>query len=91
MDGRLAQNAELVRQLAKLEAPVVVVNQLRHDNTGRLSLPQLGWTESFAQIHNVETLGLSKSRNAAIEALPTAWAVLADDDVIEIRPVISGG
>ena len=81
MDGRLAQNAELVRQLAKLEAPVVVVNQLRHDNTGRLSLPQLGWTESFAQIHNVETLGLSKSRNAAIEALPTAWAVLADDDV----------
>lgn len=81
MDGRLAQNTTLVSQIAELKAPVVVVNQLRNGDKGRLTVDQLEWSESFAQILNLATLGLSKSRNVAIQTLSTPWAVLADDDV----------
>jgi len=80
MDGRLAQNQGLVAQIAKLKAHVVVVNQLRTDE-GRLSLDSLGWSEDHAQIVHMDTLGLSLSRNAAIDALRSQWALLADDDI----------
>ena len=80
MDGRLAQNQGLVAQIAKLKAHVVVVNQLRTDE-GRLSLDSLGWSEGHAQIVHMDTLGLSLSRNAAIDALRSQWALLADDDI----------
>jgi len=80
MDGRLAQNQGLVAQIAKLKAHVVVVNQLRTDE-GRLSLDSLGWSEDHAQIVHMDTLGLSLSRNAAIDALRSKWALLADDDI----------
>lgn len=80
MDGRLAQNQGLVDQIAKLRAHVVVVNQLRTDQ-GRLSLDALGWSEDHAEIVHMDTLGLSLSRNAAMEALRSQWALLADDDI----------
>lgn len=80
MDGRLAQNHVLVAQIATLQLPVVVVNQLR-GNTGELSLDDLGWSSDHAQIIHMTTLGLSVSRNAAMAALPSQWALLADDDI----------
>lgn len=80
MDGRLAQNHRLVAQIAQVKAHVVVVNQLRTDE-GRLSLDSLGWSEDHAQIVHMDTLGLSLSRNAAIDALRSQWALLADDDI----------
>ena len=80
MDGRLAQNQGLVAQIAKLKAHVVVVNQLRTDE-GQLSLDSLGWSEDHARIVHMDTLGLSLSRNAAIDALRSQWALLADDDI----------
>lgn len=80
MDGRLAQNHVLVAQIATLQLPVVVVNQLR-GNTGELSLDDLGWSSDHAQIIHMTTLGLSVSRNAAMAALQSQWALLADDDI----------
>ena len=81
MDGRLAQNQGLVAQIAKLKAHVVVVNQLRTDE-GRLSLDSLGWSKTMPRSsHGMDTLGLSLSRNAAIDALRSQWALLADDDI----------
>lgn len=85
MDGRLAQNHVLVAQIATLQLPVVVVNQLR-GNTGELSLDDLGWSSDHAQIIHMTTLGLSVSRNAAMAALQSQWALLADDDItLDVR------
>lgn len=80
VDGRLAQNHVLINQIATFKIPVVVVNQLR-GNTGQLSLESLGWSADHAQIIHMNTLGLSESRNAAMGALRSQWALLADDDI----------
>ena len=80
VDGRLAQNHKLITQIAALKIPVVVVNQLR-GNTKHLSLDALGWSAEHAQIIHMNTLGLSVSRNAAMAAIRSQWALLVDDDI----------
>lgn len=80
MNGNLLRNKTLVQQIAELKTPVVVVNQFQHDG-GRLSLESLGWSPEHSHLIQMDTLGLSLSRNAAIDALETPWAILADDDI----------
>ena len=80
VDGRLAQNHLLIEQISKLQIPVVLVNQMRGIE-GRLSLRSLNWSSDYAQIIHLNTLGLSLSRNAALDALRTPWVMLADDDI----------
>ena len=80
VDGRLAQNHLLIEQISKLQIPVVLVNQMR-GKEGRLSLRSLNWSSDYAQIIHLNTLGLSLSRNAALDALRTPWVMLADDDI----------
>ena len=80
VNGNLLRNKTLVQQIAELKAPVVVVNQIREKGR-RLSLDSLGWSPENSQIIHLETLGLSLSRNVAIQAIKNPWVMLADDDI----------
>ena len=79
MDGRLLENQKLVKQIAELKTPVVVVNQ----HEGGPGLPDhLGLDAPNIQVVNTNTRGLSKSRNLALRHLDASWGVLCDDDVV---------
>lgn len=79
MDGRLLENQKLVKQIAELKAPVVVVNQHERGH----GLPdQLGLDAPHVRVMNTPTRGLSKSRNLALHHLNASWGVLCDDDVL---------
>lgn len=83
MHARLLENVELVEQLVTLGWHVVVVNQ-HTTPEGKLDRGAEGMNHSHVQVVNSERLGLSHSRNQAMEELQkqsVRWAVLCDDDV----------
>lgn len=83
MNARLLDNVELVGQLVTLGWPVVIVNQ-HTTQEGKLDPESDDMNHSHVQVVNSERLGLSHSRNQAMDALQklsVQWAVLCDDDV----------
>lgn len=83
MNARLLNNVELVKQLTTLGWPVVIVNQHTTEE-GKLNLEAGGVNHPHMRVIQSGQLGLSHSRNQAMDALQklsVQWAVLCDDDV----------
>ena len=83
MNARLLDNVELVKQLSTLGWPVVIVNQHTTEE-GKLDLEAGGVNRPHMRVIQSAQLGLSHSRNQAMDALQklsVQWAVLCDDDV----------
>ena len=83
MNARLLDNVDLVKQLTTLGWPVVIVNQHTTEE-GKLDLEADGINRPHMQVVQSAQLGLSHSRNQAMDALQklsVQWAVLCDDDV----------
>ena len=82
MEAGLLTNETFVRQLRGLGEPVVIVNQCREKDIDPSAFGD------HVQVLNVQSRGLSLSRNLAMEALEGMGAdhvVLCDDD-IELIP-----
>ena len=83
MNARLLDNVELLEQLSTLGWPVVIVNQ-HTTQEGKLNPEANGLNHPHMQVIQSAQLGLSHSRNQAMEGLQkrsVQWAVLCDDDV----------
>ena len=83
MNARLLDNVEFVEQLSTLGWPVVIVNQ-HTTQEGKLNPEANGLNHPHMRVIQSAQLGLSHSRNQAMEGLQkhsVRWAVLCDDDV----------
>lgn len=83
MNARLLDNVKLIEQLSTLGWPVVIVNQ-HTTQEGKLNPEAGGMNHPHVRVIQSAQLGLSHSRNQAMEELQkrsVRWAVLCDDDV----------
>lgn len=75
MDGNVLNNTVLLEQIAAIQAPVLIINQVRKQPTVAHE-----WPDGISVIDSGD-LGLSRGRNLALNEAPFSFAVLCDDDI----------
>jgi glycosyltransferase involved in cell wall biosynthesis len=75
VESKLLDNVVFMNQLAKIDDPIVIVNQFRDQPLDASTLGQ------NVQVINSKSRGLSKSRNVALKALDVDFVMICDDDI----------
>jgi glycosyltransferase involved in cell wall biosynthesis len=75
VESKLLDNVDFMNQLAKINDPIVIVNQFRDQPLDASNLGQ------NVQVINTKSRGLSQSRNVALKALDVDFVMICDDDV----------
>lgn len=75
VESKLLNNVDFMNQLAKIDDPIVIVNQFRDQPLDASTLGQ------NVQVINTKSRGLSQSRNVALKALDVDFVMICDDDV----------
>lgn len=75
VESRLLENVDFIAQIAKINDPVVIVNQFQRQS---LEASLFG---KHVQVINSESRGLSQSRNIALNAIDADFVMICDDDI----------
>lgn len=75
VESKLLNNVDFMNQLAKIDDPIVIVNQFRDQPLDASSLGQ------NVQVINSKSRGLSESRNVALKAIDVDFVMICDDDI----------
>ena len=75
VESKLLDNIDFMNQLAKIDDPIVIVNQFRDQPLDASALGQ------NVQVINSKSRGLSHSRNVALKAIDVDFVMICDDDI----------
>lgn len=75
VESKLLENVGFTNQLAKINDPIVIVNQFQDRPLEASFLGQ------HVQVINSKTRGLSRSRNIALHAIEADFVMICDDDI----------
>ncbi|MDG2209060.1 MAG: glycosyltransferase family A protein [Flavobacteriales bacterium] len=76
VESKLLDNVDFIDQLAKINDPIVIVNQFQDRP---LDASPLGHN---VQVINSKSRGLSQSRNIALKAIDVDFVMICDDDIL---------
>ena len=75
VESKLLDNIDFMDQLAKIDDPIVIVNQFRDQPLDASALGQ------NVQVINSKSRGLSQSRNIALKVIDVDFVMICDDDI----------